>query len=74
MTSHDHSEAEQHLQETSNNLTGDHVPKFLHKLNIGRVYIVGDTLIHCKGDTQTLHSVNEKNVWIFSDHSLPKSA
>lgn len=46
------SEAEQHLQETSNNFTGagDHVPKFLNELNIGWVYIAGDTLIYCTGD------------------------
>lgn len=39
-------------QATFSNFTGagDHVPEFLDKLNIGRVYIVGGTLIYCKGD------------------------
>lgn len=35
------------------------MPKFLDKLNIGGVYIAGDTLIYCTV-RQTLHSVNEK--------------
>lgn len=45
--SHNPAGSEQHLQETSNNITGAaaHAPKFLPELNIGQVYIAGDSLI-----------------------------
>lgn len=53
-------ELHQDLHETSNNFTGtgDHVPKFLNKLNIGLVYTAGDTLIYCRRD-KSLHLANE---------------
>lgn len=37
-----------------------HPPKFLPELNIGHVYIAGDSLIYCRGDGQTLHSDDQK--------------
>lgn len=36
------------------------MPEFLHELNIGQVYIAGDSLIYCGGDRQTLHSEKKK--------------
>lgn len=55
------------------------MPEFLHELNIGQVYIAGDSLIYCGGDRQTLHSENLKKKkkkfgFFFSYHSLALGA